>query len=77
MVPSFTGEIETDVPVPCSYDMDIAAGRYFSALEDGEAPLLMLFSGTAFTGAAWASTSNPCPGTARRRTGCPPRCGRR
>ncbi|MFD3551891.1 DUF6084 family protein [Streptomyces goshikiensis] len=51
MVPSFTGEIETDVPVPCSYDMDIAAGRYFSALEDGEAPLLMLFSGTAFTGA--------------------------
>lgn len=51
MVPSFTGATETDLVVPCTYDMDIAASRYFSALEDGEAPLLMLFSGTAFTGA--------------------------
>ncbi|MFI5617018.1 DUF6084 family protein [Streptomyces sp. NPDC051567] len=50
MVPSFTGETETDLTVPCTYDMDIAASRYFGALEDGEAPLLMLFSGTAFTG---------------------------
>ncbi|MFB6613941.1 DUF6084 family protein [Streptomyces sp. NPDC056367] len=50
MVPSFTGETETEVAVPCTYDMDIAATRYFDALEDGEAPLLMLFSGTAFTG---------------------------
>ncbi|MFB7463449.1 DUF6084 family protein [Streptomyces sp. NPDC056224] len=51
MVPGFTGETETDLVVPCTYDMDIAATRYFDALEDGEAPLLMLFSGTAFTGA--------------------------
>ncbi|MGP3638273.1 DUF6084 family protein [Streptomyces sp. 24-1644] len=51
MVPSFTGETEIDVVVPCTYDMDIAASRYFSTLEDGEAPLLLLFSGTAFTGA--------------------------
>ncbi|MFD9306964.1 DUF6084 family protein [Streptomyces sp. NPDC060048] len=51
MVPSFTGETEIDLVVPCTYDMDIAASRYFSSLEDGEAPLLMLFSGTAFTGA--------------------------
>ncbi|MFI1507134.1 DUF6084 family protein [Streptomyces sp. NPDC020597] len=50
MVPSFTGEIETDLVVPCTYDMDIAATRYLSALADGEVPLLMLFSGTAFTG---------------------------
>ncbi|MEV7442674.1 DUF6084 family protein [Streptomyces sp. NPDC091204] len=50
MVPSFTGETETDLVVPCTYDMDIAATRYFEALADGEVPLLMLFSGTAFTG---------------------------
>ncbi|WP_330328747.1 DUF6084 family protein [Streptomyces sp. NBC_00536] len=50
MIPSFTGETETDLVVPCTYDMDIAATRYFNALEDGEVPLLMLFSGTAFTG---------------------------
>ncbi|MFD3541422.1 DUF6084 family protein [Streptomyces sp. NPDC058662] len=50
MVPSFTGEIETDLVVPCTYDMDIAATRYLNAVQDGEVPLLMLFSGTAFTG---------------------------
>ncbi|MGW2276166.1 DUF6084 family protein, partial [Streptomyces yangpuensis] len=50
MVPGFTGETETDLVVPCTYDMDIAATRYFEALQDGEVPLLMLFSGTAFAG---------------------------
>ncbi|MFJ5723198.1 DUF6084 family protein [Streptomyces sp. NPDC093149] len=50
MVPAFTGETETDVVVPCTYDLDIAATRYLNALTDGEVPLLMLFSGTAFTG---------------------------
>lgn len=51
MVPTFTGETEVDLVVPCTYDMDIAATRYLTALTDGEVPLLMLFSGTAFTGA--------------------------
>ncbi|MFJ8160428.1 DUF6084 family protein [Streptomyces sp. NPDC096136] len=51
MVPGFTGETEADLVVPCTYDMDIASTRYFNALQDGEVPLLLLFSGTAFTGA--------------------------
>ncbi|MEG3627665.1 DUF6084 family protein [Streptomyces poriticola] len=51
MVPGFTGETEVDVPVPCTYDLDVVASRYFDALQEGEVPLLMLFSGTAFTGA--------------------------
>ncbi|MGW0631473.1 DUF6084 family protein [Streptomyces sp. NPDC002758] len=51
MVPGFTRETETDLVVPCTYDMDIAATRYLAALDGGEVPLLMLFSGTAFTGA--------------------------
>ncbi|WP_405014757.1 DUF6084 family protein [Kitasatospora sp. NBC_01539] len=50
MVTGFTGETEVDLPVPCSYDLEVAAGRYPHALEDGEVPLLMLFSGTAFSG---------------------------
>ncbi|MFF4650584.1 DUF6084 family protein [Streptomyces sp. NPDC001380] len=50
VVPGFTGETEVDLPVPCTYDMDVASARYFAALEDGEAPLLLLFSGTAFSG---------------------------
>lgn len=48
MVPSFTGSVEVDVHVPCSYDMEVATGRYFHALADGEIPFLMMFSGTVF-----------------------------
>ncbi len=48
MVPGFTGETEVDLPVPCSYDLEVAAGKYFASLEDGEIPFLLLFSGTVF-----------------------------
>jgi hypothetical protein len=48
VVPDFAGTIEVDVTVPCSYDMEVAAGRYFHALEDGEIPFILLFSGTVF-----------------------------
>lgn len=50
MVPGFTGSTQVDLPVPCTYDLDVAATRYFDALEGGEVPLRLLFSGTAFTG---------------------------
>lgn len=46
MVPSFAGSIEVDVPVPCTYDLEIAATSYFHALDDGDIPLVLLFSGT-------------------------------
>lgn len=48
MVPSFTGSIDHDLPLPCTYDLEIASTKYFSALEDGVIPLLLLFSGTVF-----------------------------
>jgi Family of unknown function (DUF6084) len=48
MVPGFTGSTEIDLPVPFTYDLDIASTRYFAGLEDGEVPLLLLFSGTVF-----------------------------
>jgi hypothetical protein len=48
MVPGFTGVTEIDLPVPCSYDLEVAANKYFASLEDGEIPLLLLFSGTVF-----------------------------
>lgn len=47
-VASFTNSIEVDVSVPCSYDMEVASGRYFHALKDGEIPFILLFSGTIF-----------------------------
>jgi hypothetical protein len=49
MVPGFTGSTELDLPVPLTYDMEIGATRYFAGLDDGDVPLLLLFSGTVFT----------------------------
>ncbi|HJQ46679.1 MAG TPA: DUF6084 family protein [Amycolatopsis sp.] len=48
MVPEFTGACEIEIPVPCTYDLEVAAGKYFHALEEGVVPLLLLFSGTVF-----------------------------
>lgn len=48
MVSSFTAVTEIELPVPCTYDLEVASGRYFSGLDDGTIPLLMLFSGTVF-----------------------------
>lgn len=48
VVPPFSGAASVDLPVPCSYDFEIANTRYFDALEDGDIPLTFLFSGTVF-----------------------------
>ena len=49
MVPGFTGSTEVDLPVMLSYDLEIGSTRYFAGLDDGEIPLLLLFSGTVFS----------------------------
>lgn len=49
MVAGFDDSIEIDLPVICTYDMDVASTKYFHALEDGEIPLVLQFSGTLFT----------------------------
>ena len=36
------------LPVPCTYDLNIATTKYFDALESGEVSLLFLFSGSVF-----------------------------
>ena len=48
LVPGFSTTTEIDIPVPCTYDLEIASTRYFHALDDGTIALLLLFSGTAF-----------------------------
>jgi hypothetical protein len=48
MVPGFAGEVAVDLPVPCTFDFNVAVTKFFHALEDGEVPLLLLFSGTIF-----------------------------
>jgi Family of unknown function (DUF6084) len=51
-VGEFEGTIETILPVPCTYDLNIAATKYFSALDGGTISWLFLFSGTVFYAAA-------------------------
>ncbi|MBK1784955.1 DUF6084 family protein [Prauserella cavernicola] len=48
LVPAFTGSVEAELAVPCSYDLEVASGKYLHALADGDVPLLLLFSGTVF-----------------------------
>jgi hypothetical protein len=52
VVPSFTGTTLVDLPVPCTFDFNLAATKYFDALQGGDIPLCFLFSGTVFYEAA-------------------------
>jgi hypothetical protein len=61
VVPTFVGEIDVDLALPCSYDFEIAANKYLYALDEGEVPLLMLFSGTIFSGGPADITVQPIP----------------
>ncbi len=45
---AFEGQTEFDLVIPCSYDFEVAAHKYLSALADGEIPLDVMFSGTVF-----------------------------
>ena len=51
MVPGFTGSTTVPLAVPLTYDLDVAAAKYLHGLDDGDVPLLLLFSGTVFRGA--------------------------
>ncbi len=48
LVPPFSGSMVVNMPVTCTYDFEVVSAKYFHALEDGEAPLEFLFSGTIF-----------------------------
>jgi hypothetical protein len=48
VVPQFTGSRTVAVPLPCSYDLEIAAAKYLHSLPDGEAPLALHFNGMVY-----------------------------
>jgi hypothetical protein len=48
MVPRFTGSTVADLPVPCTFDFNVAATKYFHGLTTGDLPLCFQFSGTVF-----------------------------
>jgi Family of unknown function (DUF6084) len=47
-IPAFTSNAIVDLKVPCTFDLNVAATKYFAGLEAGDVPLLLLFSGTIF-----------------------------
>jgi hypothetical protein len=47
-VPAFSTGIVTDLLVPCTFDFNVAASKYFYAIEDDDVPLCFQFSGTVF-----------------------------
>jgi len=48
VVPPFRDATVVDLLVPCTYDLEVTATRYFAALKDGVIPLEFLFSGSVF-----------------------------
>jgi hypothetical protein len=48
VAPAFRETCLVDVPVPCTFDFNVAATKYFHGLGDGDVPLSFLFSGTVF-----------------------------
>jgi hypothetical protein len=45
LVHGFTGATSFDLELPCTYDLEVAASKYFYSLPDGEAPLSFHFTG--------------------------------
>ena len=48
IVPGFTQSTNVELQVPCTFDFNVAAMKYFQGLDEGEVPLCFQFSGTVF-----------------------------
>ena len=51
-VPEFKESVEVQLQVPCTFDFNVAAAKYFHAVEGEDVPLRFQFSGTIFFGGA-------------------------
>lgn len=47
-VAGFSGSTVIQLALPCTYDFEVAAAKYLAALEEGQIPVDLLFSGTLF-----------------------------
>jgi Family of unknown function (DUF6084) len=53
VVPAFVGSSTiVDLQIPCTFDFNVAATKYFEGLASGDIPLCVMFSGTVFYAAA-------------------------
>jgi hypothetical protein len=55
VAPAFEATTVVDLPVPCTFDFNVAATKYFHGLAEGDVPLNFLFSGTVFYGGGGGS----------------------
>ena len=51
-VPAFSAAVVCQLSVPCTFDFNVGAAKYFYAMQDGDVPLCFQFSGTVFYEAA-------------------------
>jgi hypothetical protein len=56
VTPGFTDNLSVDLPLPCTFDLDVVGAKYLYALDTGEVPLRFLFSGTVFSRGATGFT---------------------
>lgn len=47
-IPQFQQSTAVDLPVPCTFDFNVGATKYFYGLADGEVPICALFSGNVY-----------------------------
>ena len=48
VVPRFSGSTLVDISVPCTFDFNVAATKFFHGVTSGDLPLCFQFSGTVF-----------------------------
>lgn len=76
-LPAFSDSIAVDLRVPCSFDFNLAATKYFYGLTDGDLPLNFLFSGSCFyAGANGGLEVTPIPWSKESRFRLPVRAWR-
>ena len=70
---AFPGSVLAEITVPCTFDFNVAATKYFHGVTNGDLPLCFQFSGTCFLseGRMNRFRSLPFPGTRKRSTGLP------
>jgi hypothetical protein len=63
VVPGFVGTTELELPLPCTFDFEVAATKLFYALREGEVTLRFLPSGSVFSAdpATGALAAAPIP----------------
>ena len=48
VITAFTDSTIAEIQVPCTFDFNVAATKYFHGVSEGDIPIVLLFSGTVF-----------------------------